>query len=91
MVGRMALAASLGAHTICAQPHSSPPPTILLPAVPADFVQPESRRNEVLGWVKAGVRDFSISRAAVEWGELQLLAVLLFGVEDSGVVAGLRV
>ncbi|KAL4424484.1 hypothetical protein ABPG77_006793 [Micractinium sp. CCAP 211/92] len=33
-----------------------------------DFVQPESRRNEVLGWVKQGVRDFSISRAAVEWG-----------------------
>lgn len=32
------------------------------------FVQPESRRNEVLGWVKSGVRDFSISRAAVEWG-----------------------
>lgn len=26
------------------------------------------RRNEVLGWVKEGVRDFSISRAAVEWG-----------------------
>ena len=35
---------------------------------PADFVQPESRRNEVLGWVKSGARDFSISRAAVEWG-----------------------
>lgn len=34
----------------------------------AGFVQPESRRNEVLGWVKQGVRDFSISRAAVEWG-----------------------
>lgn len=33
-----------------------------------EFVQPESRRNEVLGWVKEGVRDFSISRAAVEWG-----------------------
>ena len=33
-----------------------------------DFVAPESRRNEVLGWVKEGVRDFSISRAAVEWG-----------------------
>lgn len=31
-------------------------------------MQPESRRNEVLGWVKQGVRDFSISRAAVEWG-----------------------
>ena len=35
-----------------------------------DFVAPESRRNEVLGWVKEGVRDFSISRAAVEWGIL---------------------
>eukprot|EP00899_Mesostigma_viride_P018710 jgi/Mesvir1/26840/Mv20593-RA.2 len=33
-----------------------------------DFVQPASRRNEVLGWVKSGVRDFSISRAAVAWG-----------------------
>lgn len=33
-----------------------------------DFVQPESRRNEVLGWVKEGLRDFSISRAAVAWG-----------------------
>lgn len=38
------------------------------PAPRAGFVQPESRRNEVLGWVKQGVRDFSISRAAVEWG-----------------------
>lgn len=33
-----------------------------------DFVQPTSRRNEVLGWVKEGVRDFSISRSAVSWG-----------------------
>eukprot|EP00850_Spirogloea_muscicola_P019358 SM000189S04075 [mRNA] locus=s189:66791:70607:- [translate_table: standard] len=33
-----------------------------------DFVQPPFRRNEVLGWVKDGVRDFSISRAVVEWG-----------------------
>lgn len=32
------------------------------------FVQPASRRNEVLGWVKEGIRDFSISRAAVSWG-----------------------
>ena len=28
----------------------------------------DARRNEVLGWVKEGARDFSISRAAVEWG-----------------------
>lgn len=33
-----------------------------------DFVQPEYRRNEVTNWVRQGVRDFSISRAAVEWG-----------------------
>lgn len=33
-----------------------------------DFVQPASRRNEVLGWVKEGVRDFSISRSNVDWG-----------------------
>ncbi|WP_218081991.1 methionine--tRNA ligase [Anthocerotibacter panamensis] len=33
-----------------------------------DFVQPEVRRNEVLGWVKEGLRDFSISRAQVTWG-----------------------
>jgi len=33
-----------------------------------DFVQPPSRRNEVLGWVREGVRDFSISRANVQWG-----------------------
>ena len=32
------------------------------------FVQPASRRNEVLGWVRDGLRDFSISRAAVSWG-----------------------
>lgn len=53
--------------------HRSPPaaplPLRLPPArPPADFVQPESRRNEVLGWVRQGVRDFSISRAAVAWG-----------------------
>lgn len=32
------------------------------------FVYPASRRNEVLGWVENGVRDFSISRAATQWG-----------------------
>lgn len=33
-----------------------------------DFVYPAIRRNEVLGWVQGGVRDFSISRAATQWG-----------------------
>ena len=31
-------------------------------------MQPAARRNEVLGWVRSGLRDFSISRAAVAWG-----------------------
>jgi len=33
-----------------------------------DFVQPESRRNEVLGWLRAGLQDFSISRSTIKWG-----------------------
>ncbi|KAL2530291.1 methionyl-tRNA synthetase/methionine--tRNA ligase/MetRS (cpMetRS) [Forsythia ovata] len=33
-----------------------------------DFVQPSFRLNEVQGWVKSGLRDFSISRASVDWG-----------------------
>ena len=33
-----------------------------------NFVMPAARRNEVLGWVRDGLRDFSISRAAVSWG-----------------------
>lgn len=33
-----------------------------------DFIQPESRRNEVLNFVSSGLQDFSISRVNVEWG-----------------------
>jgi len=33
-----------------------------------DAVQPESRRNEVLGFIKGGLRDFSMSRTSIEWG-----------------------
>jgi methionyl-tRNA synthetase len=33
-----------------------------------NFIQPESRRNEVLNFVKEGLKDFSISRVNVEWG-----------------------
>ena len=32
------------------------------------FVRPESARQEVLRWIEGGARDFSISRAAVDWG-----------------------
>lgn len=40
----------------------------LLAADGGAFLAPASRRNEVAAWVDAGLRDFSISRAAVEWG-----------------------
>jgi methionyl-tRNA synthetase len=33
-----------------------------------DFIQPESRRNEVLSFVERGLQDFSISRVSVDWG-----------------------
>lgn len=33
-----------------------------------NFIQPESRRNEVLSFVSQGLKDFSISRVNVEWG-----------------------
>eukprot|EP00262_Sarcandra_glabra_P020627 TRINITY_DN832_c0_g1_i1.p1 TRINITY_DN832_c0_g1~~TRINITY_DN832_c0_g1_i1.p1 ORF type:complete len:604 (-),score=80.16 TRINITY_DN832_c0_g1_i1:46-1857(-) len=33
-----------------------------------DFIQPSFRLNEVQSWIKSGLRDFSISRASVEWG-----------------------
>jgi methionyl-tRNA synthetase len=34
----------------------------------SDFIQPESRRNEVLSKLKTGVEDLSISRSSLEWG-----------------------
>jgi methionyl-tRNA synthetase len=33
-----------------------------------EFVQPEVRRNEVLSFVRGGLRDLSISRATTQWG-----------------------
>ncbi|XP_054824490.1 methionine--tRNA ligase, chloroplastic/mitochondrial [Prosopis cineraria] len=33
-----------------------------------NFVQPSFRFNEVQSWIKDGLRDFSISRASVDWG-----------------------
>ena len=33
-----------------------------------EFIQPESRRNEVLSFVKRGLQDFSISRVNLDWG-----------------------
>ncbi|MCC6585144.1 MAG: methionine--tRNA ligase [Bryobacterales bacterium] len=33
-----------------------------------DFIQPESRRNEVISFVKGGLSDLSISRTTIKWG-----------------------
>lgn len=33
-----------------------------------DFVQPESARNEVISFVKSGLKDLSISRSTFDWG-----------------------
>jgi methionyl-tRNA synthetase len=33
-----------------------------------EAVEPETRRNEVLGFIKGGLRDFSISRTSITWG-----------------------
>jgi methionyl-tRNA synthetase len=32
------------------------------------FIRPETRRNEVISFVKSGLRDLSISRSTLEWG-----------------------
>jgi len=33
-----------------------------------DFAQPDYRRNEMLGFIRGGLEDFSISRAGATWG-----------------------
>ncbi len=33
-----------------------------------DFIMPKSRRNEVISFVKGGLRDLSISRTSFDWG-----------------------
>lgn len=33
-----------------------------------EFIQPDTRRNEVLQFIRGGLQDFSISRSSVRWG-----------------------
>jgi methionyl-tRNA synthetase len=33
-----------------------------------DFIQPETRRNEIVSFVKGGLQDLSISRSSFDWG-----------------------
>jgi methionyl-tRNA synthetase len=34
----------------------------------SDFIRPEGRRNEIMSFVKSGLRDLSISRTSFKWG-----------------------
>ncbi|HKW76844.1 MAG TPA: methionine--tRNA ligase [Terriglobales bacterium] len=33
-----------------------------------DFIRPETRRNEVIAFIKSGLRDLSVSRSTFKWG-----------------------
>ena len=33
-----------------------------------DFIQPESRRNEMIQFVKQGLEDLAVSRTSFDWG-----------------------
>src|SRR5271155_3691075 len=33
-----------------------------------DFIRPEARRNEVISFVRSGLRDLSVSRTSIKWG-----------------------
>ncbi len=33
-----------------------------------DFIRPETRRNEVISFVKSGLQDLSITRTSIQWG-----------------------
>lgn len=33
-----------------------------------DFIFPESRKNEVLGFIRQGLKDISVSRTTIQWG-----------------------
>jgi methionyl-tRNA synthetase len=35
---------------------------------PANFISPETRKNEIVSFVKGGLQDFSISRTTFSWG-----------------------
>lgn len=43
-------------------------PLLDLYAAQPDFIQPESRRNEVLRFVEGGLKDLSVSRTSFDWG-----------------------
>lgn len=43
-------------------------PLLDLYAAQPDFIQPDSRRNEVIRFVEGGLKDLSVSRTSFDWG-----------------------
>ncbi len=43
-------------------------PLLELYAKQPDFIRPETRRNEVMAFVRSGLRDLSVSRSTFSWG-----------------------
>ena len=43
-------------------------PLLKLYAEQPDFIRPETRRNEVISFVRSGLRDLSVSRTSLTWG-----------------------
>ena len=43
-------------------------PLLKLYAENPDFIRPEARRNEVIAFVRSGLRDLSVSRTTFKWG-----------------------
>ena len=43
-------------------------PLLRLYAENPDFIRPEARRNEVIAFVRSGLRDLSVSRTTFKWG-----------------------
>ncbi|MGA2990446.1 MAG: methionine--tRNA ligase [Candidatus Korobacteraceae bacterium] len=43
-------------------------PLLKLYAENPDFIRPETRRNEVIAFVRSGLRDLSVSRTTFQWG-----------------------
>jgi len=43
-------------------------PLLKLYAEQPDFIRPETRRNEVISFVRSGLRDLSVSRTTFSWG-----------------------
>jgi len=49
-----------------------------------EFIRPEARRNEVISFVRSGLRDLSISRSTFSWGIANYLTAIGYGSTHAG-------